>query len=65
MQAHAIEYGVRLVGGGHVFPAVSRHVAVREVERHLELSPGGFMDPKPSNTYVVRREVGTWERARP
>lgn len=55
------EYGVRTVGG-HVYPAISRHVAANEVERHLRLSEGGLMDPKPGNTYVVRREVTLWEK---
>lgn len=56
------EYGVRLVGG-HIYPSISRNVAVREVERHLKESDGGFLSAKPSNTYVVSREVTAWERA--
>ena len=56
-----VEYGVRTVGG-HVKPTVSRHVAVREVEGILASSQGGFLDPKPGNTYVVQREVTIWEK---
>jgi hypothetical protein len=47
-----IEYGVRTYGG-HIIPKISRHVAVREVERLIAAGE--------KNVWLVKRTVSVWE----
>lgn len=53
-QEASIEYGVR-VYGGHVFPKVSRHAAIREIEDRVQAGE--------KNVWLVKRQVSDWEMA--
>lgn len=48
------EYGVRTYGG-RVEPRISKHVAVREVEKRLAAGE--------KNVWLVQRTVTDWQRA--